>query len=255
MRVEGAAAAGYGTHVALGSTCAAVVALRRSPASHHPASAAPGAPANSPQALQALEARSVAALPDGVRVELEGIQEGGGLGHLQDLAEQIKVRWGAFCLCAAHSCCQPPATPLSAAIRQPAPATHGTPGRSCGARAWRSWMALRPTWMPRPRRMRSCGALAGSVQAAAPAWPDLPVMWLVGREPPRLLHQACAQRLVLPASAGRTTARAGAAPPPTSSPRPCATSSAATAATCCRWVAPGCRAAWPPRWPLHSAVL
>lgn len=31
------------------------------------------------------------ALPDGVRVELESIQEGGGLAHLQDLAQQIRV--------------------------------------------------------------------------------------------------------------------------------------------------------------------
>lgn len=51
-----------------------------------------------PEALQALEAASVAALPDGVRLELEAIQEGGGLGHLQEVAQQIRVRareaWG-----------------------------------------------------------------------------------------------------------------------------------------------------------------
>lgn len=44
------------------------------------------------QALQALEAGTLQALPDGVRVELEGIQEGGGLQHLQEVAQEIKVR-------------------------------------------------------------------------------------------------------------------------------------------------------------------
>ena len=43
------------------------------------------------QALLALEAGTTAALPDGLRVELEGIQSGGGLQHLQELQQQIKV--------------------------------------------------------------------------------------------------------------------------------------------------------------------
>jgi hypothetical protein len=46
----------------------------------------------SPQALQALEAGAVAALPDAVRVELESIQSGGGVQHLQEVAQQIRVR-------------------------------------------------------------------------------------------------------------------------------------------------------------------
>ncbi|KAL4858651.1 Vacuolar-sorting protein [Chlorella vulgaris] len=43
-----------------------------------------------PEALHALEAGTVAALPDGVRVELEAIQEGGGLQHLQEVQAQVK---------------------------------------------------------------------------------------------------------------------------------------------------------------------
>ena len=46
------------------------------------------------QALLALEAGTTAALPDGLRLELEGIQSGGGLQHLQELQQQIKVRVG-----------------------------------------------------------------------------------------------------------------------------------------------------------------
>ena len=45
------------------------------------------------QALQALEASSVSALPDAVRVELEEIQSGGGLAHLQEVSQQIRVGW------------------------------------------------------------------------------------------------------------------------------------------------------------------
>ena len=44
------------------------------------------------QCLQALDARSTAALPDAVRVELESVQDAGGAGHLQDLVAQIRVR-------------------------------------------------------------------------------------------------------------------------------------------------------------------
>lgn len=43
-----------------------------------------------PEALHALEAGTVAALPDPVRVELEAIQEGGGVVHLQEVAAQIR---------------------------------------------------------------------------------------------------------------------------------------------------------------------
>ena len=53
------------------------------------------------QALHALDAGTVAALPDAVRVELEGIQEGGGLQHLQEVAQQIRVggcQWVGGCL-------------------------------------------------------------------------------------------------------------------------------------------------------------
>jgi hypothetical protein len=35
----------------------------------------------------------VAALPDAVRVELEAVQDGGGLQHLQEVSAQIRVRW------------------------------------------------------------------------------------------------------------------------------------------------------------------
>lgn len=48
-----------------------------------------------PEALQALEAASVAALPDAVRVELEEIQSSGGLGHLQEVSQQIRELRGA----------------------------------------------------------------------------------------------------------------------------------------------------------------
>eukprot|EP00884_Botryococcus_braunii_P008240 jgi/Botrbrau1/17417/Bobra.0054s0013.1 len=43
-----------------------------------------------PDCLQALDAGSVAALPDGVRLELEHLEDHGGLNHLLDLATQIK---------------------------------------------------------------------------------------------------------------------------------------------------------------------
>ncbi|GAB4820758.1 hypothetical protein N2152v2_007804 [Parachlorella kessleri] len=43
-----------------------------------------------PECLQALDARSTAALPDAVRVELESVQDAGGAGHLQDLVAQIR---------------------------------------------------------------------------------------------------------------------------------------------------------------------
>ena len=41
--------------------------------------------------LQALEAGSSAALPEGVKGELERLEENGGVKHLSELAEQIKV--------------------------------------------------------------------------------------------------------------------------------------------------------------------
>ena len=41
--------------------------------------------------LQALDAGSAAALPDGLRQELEQLEDHGGVRHLHDLAAQIKV--------------------------------------------------------------------------------------------------------------------------------------------------------------------
>lgn len=41
--------------------------------------------------LQALEAGSSAALPEGVKGELERLEENGGVRHLSELADQIKV--------------------------------------------------------------------------------------------------------------------------------------------------------------------
>lgn len=38
-----------------------------------------------------MDAGSSASLPDGVRLELEHLEDHGGLQHLQDLATQIKV--------------------------------------------------------------------------------------------------------------------------------------------------------------------
>ena len=42
--------------------------------------------------MQALNAGSVAALPEGVRLELESIEDAGGVRFLQEMANQIKVR-------------------------------------------------------------------------------------------------------------------------------------------------------------------
>ena len=41
--------------------------------------------------MQALDAGSAAALPDGLRAELEQLEDHGGVRHLHDLAAQIKV--------------------------------------------------------------------------------------------------------------------------------------------------------------------
>lgn len=41
--------------------------------------------------VQALDAGSAAALPDGLRAELEQLEDHGGVRHLHDLAAQIKV--------------------------------------------------------------------------------------------------------------------------------------------------------------------
>ena len=41
--------------------------------------------------LQALDAGSAAALPDGLRAELEQLEEHGGVRHLQELQNQVKV--------------------------------------------------------------------------------------------------------------------------------------------------------------------
>lgn len=43
-------------------------------------------------ALQVLDAASVVALPEAVRLELEGIEDSGGVQFLQEMSTQIKVR-------------------------------------------------------------------------------------------------------------------------------------------------------------------
>ena len=48
---------------------------------------------------QALDAGSAAALPDGLRAELEQLEDHGGVRHLHDLAAQIKV-----CITPFHFC-------------------------------------------------------------------------------------------------------------------------------------------------------
>jgi len=48
-------------------------------------------------AAQALDAGSAAALPDGLRAELEQLEDHGGVRHLHDLAAQIKVCSTPFC--------------------------------------------------------------------------------------------------------------------------------------------------------------
>ena len=49
-----------------------------------------------PECLQALDAGSAAALPDGLRGELERLEDHGGVRHLQDLQKQVQVR-RVFC--------------------------------------------------------------------------------------------------------------------------------------------------------------
>lgn len=44
-----------------------------------------------PECLQALDAGSAAALPDGLRAELERLEDHGGVQHLQDLQKQVQV--------------------------------------------------------------------------------------------------------------------------------------------------------------------
>ena len=41
--------------------------------------------------MQALDAGSAAALPEGLRAELEQLEDHGGVRHLHDLATQIRV--------------------------------------------------------------------------------------------------------------------------------------------------------------------
>eukprot|EP00887_Chlorella_sp_A99_P006063 scaffold22.g6063.t1 len=50
-----------------------------------------------PEALNALEAGTTAALPDGVRAELEAIQEAGGVRHLQEVQQQIRELRAVAC--------------------------------------------------------------------------------------------------------------------------------------------------------------
>ena len=42
-------------------------------------------------AAQSLDAGSVAALPEGLRVELEGVEDAGGVRFLQEMAAQLRV--------------------------------------------------------------------------------------------------------------------------------------------------------------------
>ena len=49
--------------------------------------------------MQALDAGSAAALPDGLRSELEQLEDHGGVRHLHDLCTQIKVAFPRFAMC------------------------------------------------------------------------------------------------------------------------------------------------------------
>lgn len=51
--------------------------------------------------VQALDAGSAAALPDGLRAELEQLEDHGGVRHLHDLCTQIKVNKSSFVMCSA----------------------------------------------------------------------------------------------------------------------------------------------------------
>jgi programmed cell death 6-interacting protein len=44
-----------------------------------------------PECLQALDTGSSAALPDGLRAELEQLENNGGVRHLQELQKQVQV--------------------------------------------------------------------------------------------------------------------------------------------------------------------
>ena len=48
--------------------------------------------------VQALDAGTAAVLPEGLRSELEQLEDSGGVRHLNDLKDQIQVRLAAFCL-------------------------------------------------------------------------------------------------------------------------------------------------------------
>lgn len=49
--------------------------------------------------MQALDAGSAAALPDGLRAELEQLEDHGGVRHLHDLCTQIKARLVLITFC------------------------------------------------------------------------------------------------------------------------------------------------------------
>ena len=145
----------------------------------------------------------MAALPDGVRVELESIQSAGGLVHLQEVQGQIKVRGegaplplhlqGVLCCgreewadvlgvrlgkheAMLHRDAQfalllalPLATSLLLRTPLPLPLSLSLPpARSCAARALRRWMRWRLSWRRRRRRMQTCGE-AGLHPAGATA--------------------------------------------------------------------------------------
>ena len=52
-----------------------------------------------PEALEVLDATSATALPDGLRTELEAIEDGGGVRHLHEVAGEAQVRAGTRGAC------------------------------------------------------------------------------------------------------------------------------------------------------------
>lgn len=108
------------------------------------------------QALHALEAGTVAALPDAVRVELEAVQDGGGVQHLQEVSTQIRVRCCRHCVCL-RGCRYGTTTTRLAFSSARGDHPFLTPGRSCAAPVLKSWMPLRRSCSRRRRRTATCG--------------------------------------------------------------------------------------------------
>lgn len=57
--------------------------------------------------VQALDAGTAAVLPEGLRSELEQLEDSGGVRHLNDLKDQIQVRLRCFLLGACLENCIP----------------------------------------------------------------------------------------------------------------------------------------------------